>query len=609
MYRSTFFGLQIGKSGLTTSQYGLDVTSHNIANVETAGYTRQRMVQTAVDPHWALGKAMPMSQMRVGIGTQVLIHDQIRSAYLDRRFRTENTQHSYWQTRTQELRYLESFFDSVHEETSINYTIQEFFKAVKILAEEPVEGSPRTLLQDAGLDLTQQLNMVYQGLIDLQNAHNIAVPTQIDEINRIAIEISELNKSIYIFEVTGLVANDLRDKRNLLVDELSTIIDVEYFDDVDARGNDIFIVRIAGEELVRHDDYKQLTTYLDDNVIDPSLDQRHIPIWVLPSGLPGVPGVDDLDMSRVTGGEMKAYMDMRDGMGTHATNDPKGIPYFVEMVNNLARALVNEVNLVHRMGWTDHPVHGSQTGVNFFHDEYAFWEDAGGNRLVQNASGLWVDNLGQVVNDPAATGYSYQSGYWEDSSTPPVRLTLNATGDWEDQFGVVVPNPSGAGYTFVVSNLMHITAANIRLSDAVTDSAYNIACSDEEIRRGTDPLGQPIYLQRGNNENMNNLYEVFSQRRDIAINGIPIGSFDSYATSIRHDVGNTTRLSDSAARNSNTLIVAMDNQRTSVAGVSLDEEMVHLIKYQHAYSGAARVITAMDEALDRLINGTGRVGL
>jgi flagellar hook-associated protein 1 FlgK len=126
-FRPTIFGLQIGKHGLQTAQYGLDVTGHNIANEKTAGFTRQRVVQTAELQSRGFGRTLPAVQLRVGIGSRVLIHDQIRSAFLDRRFRTENTTNSYWQSRTQEMRYLESFFDSINPETNINFTLSRFF--------------------------------------------------------------------------------------------------------------------------------------------------------------------------------------------------------------------------------------------------------------------------------------------------------------------------------------------------------------------------------------------------------------------------------------------------------------------------------------------------
>ena len=604
--RSTFFGLQIGQAGLTTSQFGLDVTSHNIANAETEGFTRQRVVQTALLPSTGFGRALPaQTGLRVGVGTGVKIHDQIRSEFLDRRFRTENSVASYWSVRTQELRYLESFFDSVNEETSINYSIQSFFEAVKVLSADVVEGAPRTLLRDAGMDMVQQFNLIYTGLVDLQAAQNLAVEVKTGEINRIAAEIVELNKAIYLFEITGQIANDLRDARNLLVDELSTIIDVDYRNTSDMHGNPIFEVSIAGKTLVSHDKHAMLGVFETPNII-PGEASVLSPVWVreldgsfagtaiAPSASaitnftevrvmnhPSVwvpnthaPDLQHLNLAMVKGGEIKAYVSMRDGTGM--SGDVKGIPYYIEMMNNLARAIVQEVNAVHSKGWSDHPL-GSRTGINFFH--IGIFENAAtGERITLNSDNQWVDSSGMI----------YGGIDLHDNATFPAGFTLN-------------------------THISQITAKNMRLSIEVLESAANIAASTEEIVRG-HVGGTQDGLQRGNNENMRAIYELFSLKRDITVvdgrgNTIVINSFDGYATSIRHDVGSTTSLALNAARNGNTLITAMSNQRKSVAGVSLDEEMVSLIRYQHAYSGAARVITAMDDALDRLINGTGRVGL
>ena len=541
MVRATFFGLEIGKTGLTMSQLGLDVTGHNIANVDTRGYTRQRIVSTAYDPFATIGRALPVDQARVGGGVHVMIHDQIRSAYLDRRFRTENSTNAYWQKRTESLRYLESYFDNVNEETSINYSIARFFKAMKVLAEDTVEGAPRTLLQTAGKDLVQQLNLIYEGLIDLQETQNKAVLDSVGQINRIADEIAQLNKAIYGFEITGHVANDLRDKRNVLLDDLSTLVDIEYRDYPDGKGYTKLEVSIGGRVLVDHADTWQVCVREVPNKIPELKDADEAPVWEVvwmkddPSGKP----IPDPDSPLILkGGELKAYIDMRDGDGID--KNPRGIPYYIEMLNNLARALVQEVNTIHTQGWTDHPVDDSSTGIKFFED-----------------------------------------------------------------FGA----GTGPGYVVDQETLLSVTARNIRLSDEVEESEYNIACSSKMIVK----QGSPEELQRGNNENMNALYALFLKKDialgDKAFGGIAIGSFDGYATSIRFDVGNTLNTAIKTAENSNTLTIAAENQRLAIAGVSLDEEMTNLIRYQHAYNGAARVITAMDDALDRLINGTGRVGL
>jgi len=616
--RGTFFGIEIGKTGISMGQLGLDVTGHNIANVETRGYTRQRIIQTANDPSSNIGRILPIAQAKVGGGVRVQVLDQIRSAYLDRRFRTENTAHSYWETRTRELSYLESFFDNVNERTSISYSIKNLFSAMKVLAEDTVEGSPRKDLQTSGLDLVQQLNTIYEGLMELQSTQNKAVAVTVDDINRIAEELVSLNKAIYGFELTGHVANDLRDKRNVLLDDLSSIIDIEYEEYTDRWGATAMKVWIPGSVYMQIDVDGEFELdaagnpipsdsrmYLVDHDVRNVLDVRNeansvpgeadvwMPYWVAnvdsqgvlhkwdPPGLsPVSPDEFKLDMDAIRFGELKALMDMRDNAGIELP----GVPNYIEQLNNLARALVLEINQVHRQGWTDPPLGGSISGVNFFHDG-GWWQNSADSseRLFLNDDGQW-----QVER--------YDGTDWapDPVADPPINPNeLDAAGE--------------PIYTYVV-DISQITIKSIRLSDQVKASEFNIAASTVRIDRGVNPEDQ----QRGNNENMNALFALYG-RNNLAIRvageDIGIGSFDSFATSIRVDVGRKLRTAMDLADTSKTLTLAAELQRTSVSGVSLDEEMTNLIKYNHAYNGASRVITAMDDALDRLINGTGRVGL
>ena len=605
--RATFFGLEIGRTGLSHAQYGLDVTGHNLANLDTDGYTRQRIVSTAYDPFATIGRFAPVEQALVGGGVRVQILDQIRSAYLDRRFRTETTGNAYWDMRAQSLTYIESYFDNVNEQTSINYSLAEFFRAMTIVAQDPVSGAPRTLLQTSAMDLVQQLNNIYEGLIDFQKVENRAVETKTKDINRIADDIAELNKAIYGFEITGMIANDLRDKRNLLIDELARYIDVEYEEYPDKFGHTMMKVTIAGNILVDHDRTNRLGIGYVNNVLDGE-EPVGMPYWLnrmehtigmrepkaedyfnqsdfetdmdafnamvsaaLQADVTAQPKMILLDMNRISGGELKAHIDMRDEMVGGVDSTKRGLPYYIEMVNNLARALVQEINAQHSQGWTNHP-EGSETGINFFYEDNAFvtWIGAAPGDVLtwdpdQNG---WVNSGGILFTDPAAFGY--------------VRA-------------------------FDVSQ---VTARNLRLSDEVIASAFNIAASSVQIQRAG--VGDPEDLQQGNNVNMLALNRLF-QATGIVINvgGImkEIGSFDDYCTTIRFDVGSTLNTAKLAAETSRILTLAAENQRTAIAGVSLDEEMVHLVKFNHAYNGAARVITQMDDALDRLINGTGRVGL
>ena len=751
MSRSSFAGIEIGKSALVVSQIGLDVTGHNIANVDTAGYSRQRIESTAYDPFWTLGRAMPVEAAKVGGGVAIKVLDQIRSAYLDSRYRTENTINAYWQKRVQGLTYVQSYFDYTIGPTSINDAIASFFGAIETLSKDTVESAQRTLLKDEGLYLAQQFNTIYAGLIDLQNTYNEVVKVTVEKINNIADQIVELNKSIYGFEVTGLIANDLRDKRNLLVDQLSALIPVEYYEEPYPVGTDNskFVVKIGDEILVEHDKSYKLSTEERPNTIEGE-DPVLIPVWADPRPIPDVgapytfylgysksntvkltssfpvtgdstgeqavkdhiikinelvkefntlevyysgnpsnpfegPGGGDtpavirareiltelqgyfaddvvgvdcdlggnhayitvagatetlifarsalciesgratakigyitptvgeyLDPLKVTGGELLAYMEIRD------SDDPKvqGIPYYVEMLNNLARAIVQEINKQHREGWTDPLNAESETGINFFDESLAMWawRDNHGNVYHLNEFNDWenVADASDIV-DPTVvytfTSFADDSTHGADFWTDNIGnvYLLNLDGEWEnisDPTDIVDPTITYESFY----DMSGVTAKNVRLSDEVIESAFNIACSSVKVVRD----GLSNELQSGNNENMLVMYDLFLKKDiyvDAGAKSIDIGSLDGYATRVRFEVGTTLNNARNTSENSDTLLNSVTNQRLSIMGVSLDEEMTNLIKYQYAFQGASRVITAMDEALDVLINRTGRVGL
>ncbi|MDR2571346.1 MAG: hypothetical protein LBD23_13805, partial [Oscillospiraceae bacterium] len=437
------------------------------------------------------------------------------------------------------------------------------------------------------------------GLIDFQKVEDKAVETKTGDINRIARDIADLNSAIYSFEVTGMIANDLRDKRNLLIDDLARYIDVEYEEYPDKYGHSLMRIKIGGGVLVDHDRNNELAIGWVSNVLDGE-DRVAMPVWANNAAIDIPINSNDtdaweayeasiraaaLDFTRIKGGELKAHLDMRDGMGGGVDSINRGVPYYIEMINNLARALVQEINGQHVQGWTDHP-DGSRTGVLFFDDfiepapDHPLWVTTPPTGQVTIASVTYfVSNVGMP-------------GFDEDDMTT-----------WEI---------TGTEYNLTPNQLKNITARNLNLSAAIIATPFNIAASDSRIGRAGEDDSESENLQRGNNKNMLRLYDLF-RKTDVRImidgEWRDIGGFDDYGTVIRFDVGNTLHTAKQAAETSRILTLAANNQRTSVAGVSLDEEMVGLVKYNHAYNGAARVITAMDDALDRLINGTGRVGL
>ena len=506
--RSTFFGIEIGKTGISVSQKGLDVTGHNIANVDTKGYTRQRLTTTAYDPVVYGMKFRNTELGAVGGGAKVKILDQVRSVFLDRQFRTEQALQSYWDTRTSGLSYVESLFEG-DEIATLSENIRGLFSAFNTLATEGNDSHQRIVVRTAAELMCDSFGQIYDRLTEQQDSQNAAVATVIKGINNIAENIAELNKAIYYYEIDGEPANDLRDKRNLLLDELSAYVDITYHETTDNK----LIVEVAGFELVN---YKTVTKMGTD--INPAT--GFYDVYQLDTD--GITPVGAAFTAVELGSELASHLDLRDSV------DPEnpGIPYFIEQLNIMARALVESVNEVHRAGFT-HPSSGlpSADGANFF----------------------------------------------------------------DESLGIA-----------------NITAKNISLDALIMDSPFNIAASTREIVMS---ITNPDTLQEGNQNNARLLYEIFNRTGISLSNGTPIGSLNGFMDGIVLEVATTLSKSKSFTANHNTQLLAVTNQRTSVSGVSLDEEMTNLIRYQHAYSGSSRVITAMDEALDVLINRTGRVGL
>jgi len=499
--------MEIAKTGLFISQKGLDVTGHNIANVDTAGYTRQRLALTAIDPYNADFKMRPLVRGLVGGGVQVQLLEQIRDAFLDRQFRTEQADYSRWATRTTGLEYLEPLFDDGRA-SGITANIVRLFNAFDDLVHSSSDLEQRTIMRQAALTMMASMQTTYNSMITQHTVHNESIKAMADEINSIADSIAILNGAISRFERDGdgmQKANDLRDKRNLLLDQLSALVDIDYFENSQGQ----LTVKTCGEVLVYHTEANSITY---TTIASPAVAGQDI--WQLTLG------ATILDMNKVGGGELKGHLELRD----NDQLENAGIPYFINQLNALARALVVEINAIHRQGYT-HPNSGSpsQQGVDFFY-------------------------------------------------VPP-------------------------------GGLNDITAGNLRLSDKVSESVWNIACSDEPI-----DLSDPLNAKAGN-QNIAKLLAALIDSTSLpnaAATGVT--TFNGFILSMLAEYASLANHSKTLTQTLGYNVLNIENSRISISGVSLDEEMTNLMKYQHAYNGAARVITAFDEALDMLINRMGIVG-
>ncbi|MGI6151267.1 MAG: flagellar hook-associated protein FlgK [Christensenellales bacterium] len=495
-----FYGLEIARRGLTVSQRAISLTGHNVANADTEGYTRQRLVIESLYPQTGSRLA---GTFAIGGGAEAKSIEQMRSAYIDRQLRGEYSALGEWGTRAEELQFIESILNETSQTGSLSATLADFYHSIGKLTTDPDSAEVRTNMQQNGIKLCEKLNYYYDKLIDVQNLYNDTIKTAVDEINDMLTGIASYNKEIWAYELNGQTAGELRDRRNLLLDKLSKATNITYSEDAEGR----LSVFVEGHELVNHTDAIHLKAVANKTgAISGTPDYYSVCVED--------PDTGDLLEIIATGGSLKAYQELRDGN----TVDNVGVPYLMDQLNILARSLAKAFNEVHEKGYTIlYGTDPSKTGVKLFH----------------------------------------------------------------------VPDEDYA----------KVTAGNISLSSEVLESVLNIAASSKPVDLSAADT------QKGNNENALDLYALTSS------NSIEtVGNFQDFLKSFVVQVGISSAGAQEMAKSQTIIVSNLETRKDSISGVSIDEEMIGLVQYQYAYAAASRVLTALDEALETLIHGTGRVG-
>lgn len=349
---STFFGLNIAYTGLQAAQVSVNTTAHNISNVNTEGYSRQ---QAAVTADQALRTYA--SYGTAGSGVIVNSINQVRDSYYDVKYRNNETNYGYYSTMESYMKQME---DYLNEYTLKGFTSSyaDFFESAIQLNETPAEESVRNQFINNAASLSDYFNTLSTNLSNVQKDANEEIKNKVEKINTISTSISSLNKQINQVEANHGSANDLRDARNTLVDELSKIINVTT-EEKDV-GNNIttFKVYINGQVLVDNNNSFKLTTEaktLPRNASD--ADGMYDISWES--------GLSFDEYSNTLSGDIKSLIEIRDGnngeiekINTDASGNKvienekmtqnntqfKGVPYYQSQLNQFVQTFTNLVN-------------------------------------------------------------------------------------------------------------------------------------------------------------------------------------------------------------------------------------------------------------------------
>ena len=479
--RASFLGFEIAKKALNASQKGLDVVGQNISNVNTEGYTRQRVDLCAVASERGSYFYSNSTTADVGLGVDVRGIIQVRDQVLDYKFRKENAINNTWNKSLSGLQDIENIIDE-YKTAGLGAELESFYDKLQSFSHDTSSIEKAGLLRSAAQKVSQVFNRFSEHLNQIKDLKKEELGIVVSDLNELVNKISKLNTEIKGALVAGYNPNELLDIRNTYLDKLSGYTNIT----VEAQ-NDGTVAIKTGENYLLSQEQQINTIHLG-------------------SGEPVALYNSDSSEYITANGEIFAHLQLLNGKGVYAADGEsqfQGVPYYQQSLDYLAGKFADVFNTLNAQDGVDKPL---------------FSGDSGGN----------------------------------------------------------------------------ITAANIEVSSAWLSDAMYITSTTE-----TPPSS-------GAADNICRMIQEFDAKHTIS--PAFTGSFLEHITSLNADIAMDVSYYQDMAETSDVVIISVNEQRESVAGVSLDEESINLIRFQKAYSAAARVMTTLDEALDIIINRMGVVG-
>lgn len=540
---------EIGRTGIQANQQALTTTSHNITNIGTEGFSRQRAIVEAGRPQ---GGVNPTG-VRVADVTRLV--DQFIEAQL-----TDTTQDfGRMNIRHDLLLRVETVFTET-DTGGINNAIDRLFNAFRDLSTLPEESSQRTLVINEAQALVDTINLAASTLSQIRTDIDDAIGQNLSTVNTLASQIADLNGQIHFAESSGKTANDLRDQRAVLVNDMAELVNIETVEMTNG------LAIMVGEQLfVSGDRYNTLVQVSDaDNL-----------------------GVNDVAVQRSDGTNFVVTSKINDGeIAGRLTVRDTDIQGYQDRLDRLAAVLVNQINIQHEAGYG---LDGTTTNSLFS----ALTPDAplakdtnsggasGTSTTVSTAASLTMDtyeirftsaSVFDVVNVTDGTTTLSSQAY-----TSAATITF-------DGLDVVITDNTGTpanGDIFTVS--AHKGAA--------TDMAVSLSDTDKVAASSTS-TGVP-----GNNVNALALIAIQSTSQSTLGNV----NIDDYHAVTVGDVGSDTFLAGLQRDAKQVEMDQVTSLRESVSGVNLDEELTRLLEFQRAFEASARLISTADELFQTVL--------
>lgn len=582
--RSTFAGLNTMVSGLQAHQLGLDTVGQNLANDSTEGYSRQSVNLTTVD---ASEQTTLYGKSYVGNGVDTASITRARDVFADKHYWKDNSTKSYYEQRQKNYSTIEQVFnDSQVNSTDVGLksSINNFWAQWSSLSGNGGSTDYRNQARDTAVTMTDKIKTMAQKMQQQIGSNYDQLHSDVTTVNNITDQILDLNKNIRQLEASGGMANDLRDKRDSLVDNLSKYMKV----DVTVQNDGTYTVSTNGSVLVDGDSKLTLELQAQNNteygITDYNLVFKETGTVYNPSD-----------------GQIAA---LQDGVKEDKT--------YIDKLADYSAFFLTTFNAQHKEGYGIDGANGGQgtTDTNFFGEDtnsYKWVDGSSGspanyekNYVEKTKSGVvtklrGIDLINELTVNSKITadgGIQYIAAkganrYKKDEPYTDSAGNIVKKGDYIDADGKKVdyadriPNNNGTADEADGTNATTLsTLFNTSLKDsAVSDDIKNAA------GLALDSSGNPTAMSSTNN----------------------LGIY-SYYNDTADELGTASQVTDNNVTKMTAVVTQLDNTRQSVSGVNWNEELTNMIKLQQGYSACSRVLTTMDQMLDKLINSTGEVG-
>ncbi|MGE4266607.1 MAG: flagellar hook-associated protein FlgK [Deferribacterales bacterium] len=575
--------LSTGVSGLFASQAQIDAAGNNIANVDTEGYSRQRVslvtANSQLTSYGVFGRGVTVENV-------VQVYDSVLASTI----RNETSDLAYYTTLQDTLTNIEIYFNELEDGSGLGEAMSEYFDAWSDLANTATDESDEALIKkqtvvEKASVLAEKIRASYSALEGMQEQSNKNIKDYVSEINSISQNISYLNGQIALIEATGSMANDLRDQRELLLNDLSDMTNISVVE----RSSGQVAVYVGGNALVDEGNYFSLTAaQTSGSDTDVSI------YWG--SNTSSEQGVNIT--SAFNSGKIGGELEVRDNLTQN----------YMDQLDDLASSLITSTNKLHALGQGSDRLTQITSSSGVKNPSYPLGEAAGAFPSAVNEGVLRIavyDSEGNLVQNL-------------DIEIDPATDSLNSV---ISKISYADGNPNGGliQASLSQSNTLKITSeSGYTFSFAEDTSGFLVASGTYGFFSGQDATNIDVsslikenigYLATsqsgavGDNTNAAAIADL--KNTDLLEHNVTLDEFYSLFIGT---IATDKSTADTYAATKENLVDEYSLKLESIKGVSLDEEMADIIRFQRAYEASARFINVVDEMIDKIVNGLGTGG-